>query len=95
MVTGFLEVRLTPYMGAIVVNVVLHSLEGIWLLGLQPWGFCALDSMALTVFFSDDEDFIIFSLLSVFFFFVFFPLDIFRPLKSSSEKEYKLKIYLE
>lgn len=28
-VTGFLVVRLTPYMGAVVLNVVLHRREGV------------------------------------------------------------------
>ena len=29
MVTGFLVVRLTPYMGAVVLKVVLHRREGV------------------------------------------------------------------
>ena len=29
MVTGFPDVRLTPYMGAVVLNVDLHSLAGV------------------------------------------------------------------
>jgi hypothetical protein len=42
MVTGCPDVRLTPYMGAVVLYVVLHSLEGVWLSGLHSSGFCGL-----------------------------------------------------